>query len=129
MCKTSEIIVRQDTRKIILTTSTLYNVWGISSLNLLIHIDIGSIVGGRIRDLSRALSMIYLIHAEKLKIIITASLNNIGDNQPDAEMPDALLTGRQAGKYLTIKTYFFLSLVCIYLLPLGNLTLTLKRFV
>ena len=90
MCKTSESTVRPNTRKIILTTSTLYNVWGISSLNLPIHIDIESIVGGRIRDLTRALHMLYLIHPERLEIIVIAGLNNVGDNQPAAEILEEL---------------------------------------
>ena len=82
MCKMQESIVRPNTRKLILTSSTLYNVWSIESLKLPIHIDIESIVGGRIRDLTRALIMLYLKHPERLEIILIAGLNNIGDNQP-----------------------------------------------
>ena len=48
MCKTQESVIRPATRKLILTTSTLYNVWT-SNLKLPIHIDIEAIVGGRIR--------------------------------------------------------------------------------
>ena len=50
-------------------------------LNLPIHIDNESIVGGRISDLTRALHMLYLIYPERLEIIVIAGLNNIGDSK------------------------------------------------
>ena len=78
MCKTQESVVRPATRKLILTTSTLYNVWNLD-LKLPIHIDIESIVGGRIRDLTRALIMLYLIYPERLEILLVAGLNNVGE--------------------------------------------------
>ena len=56
MCKARESIVRPQTRKIILTSSTLFNVWTYQELKLNVHIEMESIVGGRVRDLTRALS-------------------------------------------------------------------------
>ena len=87
MCKQVESVVRPSTRKIILTTSTLYNVWSYQELNMPIHVDIESIVGGRVRDLTRAIIMMYLNHPERLEIIVVAGLNNIGDDQP---VPDII---------------------------------------
>ena len=81
MCNTQESTIRPATRKLILTNSTLYNVWSTPDLKLPIHMDIESIVGGRIRDLTRALIMLYLIYPERLEIILIAGLNNVGDCQ------------------------------------------------
>ena len=88
MCKGDESVVRPSTRKVLLTTSTLYNVWSYEQLKLPLHIDIESIVGGRIRDLTRALIMQYLTHPKRLEIIVVAGLNNIGDNQPVPDIID-----------------------------------------
>ena len=88
MCKGDESVVRPSTRKVILTTSTLYNVWSYEQLKLPLHIDIESIVGGRIRDLTRALIMQYLTHPERLEIIVVAGLNNIRDTQPVPDIID-----------------------------------------
>ena len=99
MCKTQESVIRPATRKLILTTSTLYNVWT-SNLKLPIHIDIESIVGGRIRDLTRALIMLYLIYPERLEIILIACLNNVGDCQSAKEIMDELTELR-----LTVKAH------------------------
>lgn len=90
MCKAQESTIRPHTRKLILTTSTLYNVWTCTDLNLPIHIDIESIVGGRIRDLTRALHMLYLIYPERLEIIVIAGLNNIGDSQTSEQIMEEL---------------------------------------
>ena len=59
-------------------------------LNLPIQIDNESIVGGRIRDLTRALHMLYLIYPESLKIIVISGLNNIGDSQTAEQIMEEL---------------------------------------
>jgi hypothetical protein len=100
MCKSQESTIRPHTRKLILTTSTLYNVWACSDLKLPIHMDIESIVGGRIRDLTRALHMLYLIYPERLEIIVIAGLNNIGDSQTSKQIIDELTELR-----LTVKAH------------------------
>ena len=41
--------------------------------------EIEAIVGARIRDLTRALMLLYLGNPERLEIILVAGLNNIGD--------------------------------------------------
>ena len=83
LCKQDESVVRPSTRKVILTDSTLYNVWTYRDLEMPIHVEIESIVGGRIRDLTRALIMLFLKHySERLEIIVIAGINNVGDSQP-----------------------------------------------
>lgn len=95
MCKTDESVVRPSTRKLILTTSTLFNVWAQASFKPDIHMDIESIVGGRFRDLTRALMMLYLVHPERLEVIVIAGLNNIGDSQPVPDILDEIYELRQ----------------------------------
>ena len=90
MCKTEESVERPATRKIILTTSTLFNVWTNTSFKPDIHMEIEAIVGGRVRDLTRALMMLYLVNPERLEIIVIAGLNNIGDGQPVPEILDEI---------------------------------------
>ena len=90
MCKSSESTVRPQSRKIILTSSTLFNVWTYQELKLDIHIEMESIVGGRVRDLTRALIMSYLGLPERLEIIVIAGLNNIGEGQAAEEIVEEL---------------------------------------
>ena len=95
MCKADESTVRPSTRKIILTSSTLYNVWAIQDLQLPIHVEIEAIVGGRVRDMTRALIMLYLNHPERLEIILIAGLNNIGEGQAPHEIIDEICELKQ----------------------------------
>ena len=90
MCKIEESVERPTTRKIILTTSTLFNVWTHTSFQPDIHMEIESIVGGRVRDFTRALMMLYLVKPERFEIIVIAVLNNIGDGQPVPEILDEI---------------------------------------
>ena len=90
MCKMDESVVRPATRKLILTTSTLYNVWAQATFKPDIHVDIESIVGGRFRDLTRALMMLYLVQPERLEIIVIAGLNNIGEGQSVTDILDEI---------------------------------------
>ena len=48
MCKTDENIIKPETRKVILTSSTLFNIWTINDLKFPIHVDLDSIVGGSV---------------------------------------------------------------------------------
>ena len=90
MCKAQESTIRPHTRKLILTTSTLYNVWTCTDLSLPIHIYIEAIVGGRIRDHTRALHILYLIYPERLEIIFIEGLNNNGDSQTAEQIMEEL---------------------------------------
>ena len=94
MCKAKESTVRPATRKIILTSSTLYNSWK-EDLKLPIHVEIEAIVGARIRDLTRAVIMLYLNQPERLEIILVAGLNNIGDCQSAEEIMDEIVELKQ----------------------------------
>ena len=90
--------MRPSTRKVILTSSTLYNVWSYNELRLDLHVDIESIVGGRVRDLTRALFMMYLKHPERLEIILIAGLNNIGQGQSVPDIIDKIIELKEAVK-------------------------------
>ena len=95
LCKQDESVVRPNTRKVILTSSTLYNVWSYQDLKMPIHVDIESIVGGRFRDLTRALIMLYLKFPERLEILVVAGLNNIGENQAVPDILDEIVELKQ----------------------------------
>ena len=83
MCKQVESVLRPDTRKIILTDSSLYNVWSYAKLKMFdYHVEMEAVVGGRVRDLTRAIMMLYLKHPQRLEILLIAGVNNIGDGQP-----------------------------------------------
>ena len=97
MCNSQESIIRPATRKLILTSSTLYNVWT-RDMKLALHIDIESIVGGRVRNLTRALIKLYLVHPERLEIILIAGLNNIGEGQSAKEVMEEIAELRLAVK-------------------------------
>jgi hypothetical protein len=91
MCKQSESIVRPSTRKIILTDSTLYNVWSYAKLKTADHhMEIEAVVGGRIRNLTRALMMLYLKQPQRLEVILIGGLNNLGEDQPVADILDEI---------------------------------------
>ena len=98
MCKVDESVVRPATRKLILTTSTLYNVWAQGNFKPDMHVEIESIVGGRFRDLTRALMMLYLVQPERLEIIVIAGLNNIGEGQSVSDILDEIYELRMSVK-------------------------------
>ena len=124
MCKQLESVVRPATRKIILTSSTLYNVWSYEGLKLPIHMEIESIVGGRIRDMTRALIKLYLRYPERLEIVLIAGLNNIGESQSAGEIIEELkelketveahseVNGHSQPSLLTISTLMYAPKFC-----------------
>ena len=83
MCKKEEPILlpENQTRRLILSSSILYNVWENHTLQLTQHIDMEAIVGGRVRDLTRALRHLYLDKPNRLEIVAMVSINNIGEGQ------------------------------------------------
>ena len=83
MCKKEEPIRLPEncTRRLILSSSILYNVWEAPTLQVNQHIDMEAIVGGRVRDLTRALNQIYLTQPHRLEIIAMVAINNIGEGQ------------------------------------------------
>ena len=98
MCKSRESTIRPSTRKLILTSSTLYNVWTYEELKLPIHLEIEAIVGGRFRDLTRALIMSYLRYPERLEIITVAGINNIGESQSSEDILEEIRELKEAVK-------------------------------
>ena len=78
-------------RKIILTNSTLYNVWNYEALRTSAHhMEIEAIVRGMIRHLTRAIMRLYLQKEERLQIIIIVVLNNLGEGQTVEEILDEI---------------------------------------
>ena len=79
VCKDMEpvTIPATDTRRIVLADSSLYGVWEKMPPSQT-HYDIDSIVGGRVKDMTRALRRNYLHLPNRLEIIVVAGINNIG---------------------------------------------------
>ena len=81
ICKSLELclVPPSQTRRILLTDSTMYGVWNKTLPKNIIHFDMDSIVGGRIQDLTTALMKNYLHLPNRAEIIVMAGINNIGD--------------------------------------------------
>ena len=83
------VISPTETRRIVLSDSTLYGVWGKKMPKNATHFDIDSIVGGQMRDMTRALVKNYLHMPNRMEIIVVAGINNIGrGHSPDNFMED-----------------------------------------
>ena len=83
------VISPTETRRIVLSDSTLYGVWGKKMPKNATHFDIDSIVGGQMRDMTRALVKNYLHMPNRMEIIVVAGINNIGRrHSPDNVMED-----------------------------------------
>ena len=83
ICKKEEPVELPEntTRRVILSSSILYNVWEQPTLQVDKHVEMEAIVGGRVRDLTRALRFLYLSQPHRLEIIAMVSINNIGEGQ------------------------------------------------
>ena len=79
ICKAPEPvnIPAGETRKVVLADSTLYGVWDHIKPSK-VHFDIDTIVGGRVKDMTRALQKNYLHLPNRLEIILVVGINNIG---------------------------------------------------
>ena len=92
-----ERVVRPSTRKIILTDSSLYNVWTYANLKTADHhMEIEAVVGARIRDLTKLIFKLYLKHPQRLEIVLVAGINNIGDGQPVSEIVEEIKELRES---------------------------------
>ena len=58
--------------------STMYGIWDHTLPAGTVHFDMDSIVGGKVRDMTRALIKNYLHLPNRLKVIVIAAINNIG---------------------------------------------------
>ena len=91
ICKKEEQIELPSnvTRRVVLSDSTLYNIWDITDLKVNAHFEMEAIVGGRVQDLTRALDKMYLDKPNRLEIIVVCGINNISDGQsPEDIMAD-----------------------------------------
>ena len=84
ICKTEESVEvpTNVTRRVLLSSSTLFNIWEDSNLTVDNHFEMEAVVGGRVRDLTRVLDRMYLCDKpNRLEVILVCSINNIGDGQ------------------------------------------------
>ena len=75
------VVPASETRRIVLACSTMYGVWNKKVPDNTVHFDIDSIVGGKVKDMKRALEKNYLHMPNRMEIIVIAGLNNIGAGQ------------------------------------------------
>ena len=80
ICKELEPVVvpASETRRIVLADSSLYGVWDSPRPDNMIHFDIDSIVGGRVRDMTTAFMKNYHHMPNRMEIVVVAGINNIG---------------------------------------------------
>jgi hypothetical protein len=70
------------TRRVLLSSSTLFNIWEDANLTVDNHFEMEAVVGGRVRDLTRVLDRKYLCDKpNRLEVILVCSINSIGDGQ------------------------------------------------
>ena len=92
VCKSPEpvSIPATETRRVVMADSTLYGVWDKMPPSLL-HFDIDSIVGGKVRDMTRALERNYLHLPNRYEVIVVAGINNIGAGETAAQIMEEIL--------------------------------------
>ena len=83
LCKRSEIILPSgNTRRIIATDETVYNIWSYAGLNIQdIHIEVEAISHAKFRELARAIQQLFLNGDERIELIVIAGINNIMEGQ------------------------------------------------
>ena len=68
----------KETRRVLLSSSTMYGIWDQLMPANTVHFDIDSVVGGKVRDMTTALRKNYLHMPNRLEILVIAGINNIG---------------------------------------------------
>ena len=88
ICKELEDVTvpASETRRVVMADSTLYNIWEQKLPKETPHFEIDSIVGGRVRDITRALIKNYLHLPNRYKIVVVAGVNNIGGGETAEEI-------------------------------------------
>ena len=83
MCDTQEpvVIPSSESRRVLLSDSTMFSVWRKPLPADAVHFDIECIVGGKVRDIKTALQKNYLHMPNRFEILVIAGLNNIGVGQ------------------------------------------------
>ena len=98
LCKVLEqaVIPARKTIRVVLTSSTLYGVWDQPKMpDSFTHFEIEAIVGGRVRDLTRALDRNYLYMPHRLEIIVIAGINNVGEGQQASDIIKEMVEMRE----------------------------------
>ena len=105
ICKQLELCVfpPSQTRRIVLTDSTMYGAWNKALPSGTIHFDMDSIVGGRVQDLTTALMKNYLHLPNRVEIIVMAGINNIGDGDTAEQIVRYMRVMKQIVKEHTLK--------------------------
>ena len=75
-----------ETRRLVLADSTMYGIWGKKMPSNTPHFDIDAIVGGRVRDMTRALVKNYLHLPNRFEIVVIAGINNLGAGEKAEEV-------------------------------------------
>jgi hypothetical protein len=81
ICKKEEKAELPSNKRVVLSDSTLFNIWEMDDLKVNEHFELEAIVGGRVHDMTRALDKLYLNKPNRLEIIPVVSINSIGDGQ------------------------------------------------
>ena len=88
-CKVLEpaLINVRKTKRVVLTSSTLYGVWDQPKMpDNHTHFEMEAIVGGRVRDMKRALERNYFDMPHRHEIIVIAGINNVGEGQQASDI-------------------------------------------
>jgi hypothetical protein len=100
-CKVLEpaLIPTMQTKRVVLTSSTLYGVWDQPKMpDNFTHFEMEAIVGGRVRDMTRALDRNYLYMPHRLEIIVIAGINNVGEGQQASDIIKEMVEMRELVK-------------------------------
>ena len=99
----SVTILPTQTRKIVIADSTLHAVWDHTIPLQSIHFDIDSIVGGRVRDMTRAWIKNYMHIPNRMEIVVVAGLNNIGGGENAENILEEMREFKEMVKQHSIK--------------------------
>ena len=88
ICKKVEnvFVPANETRRVVMASSTLFNIWNHKLPADTVHFDIDSIVGGKVRDMTRALIKNYLHQSNRYEIVVVAGVNNLGGGETAEEI-------------------------------------------
>ena len=88
ICKELEsvTILATETRRVVMADSTFYGIWDHKLPANTEHFDMDSIVGGKVKDMTRALLKNYLHLPNRLEILVFAGINNIGAGERAEEI-------------------------------------------
>ena len=99
----SVTIAPTQTRRIVIADSTLHAVWDHTIPLKSLHFDIDSIVGGRVRDMTRAWIKNYMHMPNRMEIVVVAGLNNIGGGEKAENILDEMREFKEMVKQHSIK--------------------------